>query len=654
MINKITSNLQWYIKITIAFAFINILARIYDFFMINSQMLSNLISFTNLLQDVLLDVMLSFAISGIILVIYALFSLINRKLSRIIVAFIFAILIIANFGLIIYYSETLMPLGQELYIYKFNSIINIIQLSGGVKLATIYPLILGVAIFIVLLFVLKKIRIPNIIVSFSVFILLFTAASTNIYIYSPSSFHDEQSFFNNTNKLVYFIKASVKYYKKNTEILEQYKSLNVEEYQNSDLEGKIYLSTAFPFYHRDSKDSKLAFYFNNLPIGEKPNVVFIVVESLCHDLSGKYSPNYSFTPFLDSLTEHSLYWRNAFSSSERTFGVLPTVLASLPPATKGFMDEYKKFPDFVSLPKSLKMNNYSSRMFYGGWEAFTNMDKFVYKCGIDTIYNKFADSEEMPRVENNFTWGYGDEVLFSKSFNYLDSISGPYFNLYLTLSTHTPFSINNQDKYINIIEDIIPNIKGERVRKYVKNHKKELSTFIMFDEQLRSFFKEYSKREDFKKTIFVITGDHKSILFQYRNNLDKYYVPLIIYSPLLKGPKEFGAVVSHFDITPAISKLLSDKYALKMPLFTQYLGSDLDTSSGFSANERLFFMRNSRVVNEYMYKNKFIAGDKLYEVNDLLQLTPLQDDALRDKMKKELKDYMKIQIYSVRNNRLIK
>ena len=35
-------------------------------------------------------------------------------------------------------------------------------------------------------------------------------------------------------------------------------------------------------------------------------------------------------------------------------------------------------------------------------------------------------------------------------------------------------------------------------------------------------------------------------------NIEKYHVPLIIYSPMLKGPKKFESVATHHNLTPSI------------------------------------------------------------------------------------------------------
>jgi phosphoglycerol transferase MdoB-like AlkP superfamily enzyme len=50
---------------------------------------------------------------------------------------------------------------------------------------------------------------------------------------------------------------------------------------------------------------------------------------------------------------------------------------------------------------------------------------------------------------------------------------------------------------------------------------------------LRGFFDAYSKRSDFNNTIFLITGDHRMPEIPMSDKIDRYHVPLIVYSPML-------------------------------------------------------------------------------------------------------------------------
>ena len=80
---------------------------------------------------------------------------------------------------------------------------------------------------------------------------------------------------------------------------------------------------------------------------DKPNIVMIVVEGLGGEFvdGNEYS---GFTPYFDSLTTKSLYWKNFISTTGRSFGILPSLMASLPYGEKGFL-ELSNTPSHLSL-----------------------------------------------------------------------------------------------------------------------------------------------------------------------------------------------------------------------------------------------------------------------------------------------------------------
>ena len=56
----------------------------------------------------------------------------------------------------------------------------------------------------------------------------------------------------------------------------------------------------------------------------------------------------------------------------------------------------------------------------------------------------------MPANKQGFTWGYGDLEVFK---NYIDRFKNqdkPRFDVFLTLSNHNPFQVNNQKYYENL------------------------------------------------------------------------------------------------------------------------------------------------------------------------------------------------------------
>src|SRR5574344_244873 len=106
-------------------------------------------------------------------------------------------------------------------------------------------------------------------------------------------------------------------------------------------------------------------------------------------------------------------------------------------------------------------------------------------------------------------------------------------------------------------------------------NKKQLVSVLNLDDAMKKFFEKYSKRPDFENTIFIITGDHSMPEITLQEKIDRYHVPLMIYSPLLKESKRFRSIVSHFDVAPSILAFYRENYQLKTPSTVAWVGDGL-------------------------------------------------------------------------------
>lgn len=644
-------NLKAYLALSIPFIIVFVLLRVYDF--VNVYNYSNsLMSIGDFIKALSLDFMLAMGISGVGLILFLLLSFISFRIAKVLLIAVFFIILMLYIAFIQYFNVALVPLDQVVFIYEFNDIIDIAFGSGQLNAIEIIVFIVATILYLGGSIYLLNKNISRYIAALFSFLIIGIGASTNVYIVSQKQYNNELSFFCNTNKFIYFVKAVTKYSQEDSDVGVGEISKYVEAYRSLDNSGKKYGPQNYPFYYKNDYKSTLDNFFDSLPEGEKPNIVLIMVESLSPTVSGKYSPNYSFTPFIDSLAEHSLYWRNCISTSERTFGVMPALLASLPPGKKGFMDLDRPYPNFFSLPKMLKKNGYSTQMFYGGWPGFTHMDKFINAAGIDSLYWDFPGYEKMPRSATGHTWGYGDNVLFKASESFIESDTS-YFSLYLTLSTHSPFDSSEPELYRAYADSVIETLKDEAVQKRAREVNYGIKAYYVLDNELRMFMKKYKERSEYEKTIFIITGDHKGVLFGYKNSIDKYAVPLIIYSPLLKTAQEFGGVVTHNDLFPSLNNLLHNKYGLEVSSFDHSIGQQLDTSVAFHADNILFPMRNSRDMNEYINGKYYLNRELLFVLHDTLGMELIDNDIIKNRMQKELEEYKKVQNNVLNTNTLL-
>ncbi len=391
----------------------------------------------------------------------------------------------------------------------------------------------------------------------------------------------------------------------------------------------------YPFLHKvDSSVDVLSPFFNKQDA--PPNFVFIVVEGLGRAFSNKDAYLGSFTPFLDSLSGKSLYWDNFLSSGGRTFAALPSIFGSLPFGKNGFLEMGAQMPSHLSLLNILKQNGYKSNFFYGGDASFDNMNMFLKMNGTN-IYDEATYSKaytKMPSSSSGFSWGYGDGEVFKKYNEATSGIKSPTCNVVLTLSTHSPFLINDQADYLQLFEQRMQALAfKEEEKEEHRRYKDQYASILYADNATRNFITGYAARADYSNTIFVITGDHRMPEIPMSTKIDRYHVPLIIYSPLLKQNNSFSSVSCHFDITPSILSLLKHQYNLKVPTVVNWVGGGLDTAHTFRNIHSYPLMQTKNEIGDYVLGSYMLNGEDLFKVSNHMYLDPVTDDIEKAKIK---------------------
>ena len=148
---------------------------------------------------------------------------------------------------------------------------------------------------------------------------------------------------------------------------------------------------------------------------------------------------------------------------------------------------------------------------------------------------------------------------------------------------------------------------------------------MYFDDALKSLIQSYSKRPDFKNTIFIITGDHRMPEIPIASQLDRFHVPLLIWSPLIKNPARFKSISTHFDVLPSVIALLKGNYYCNFPIGSSIIGTGLDTEKSFRNVHSYPFMRNKSEFMDYLYGEYFLAGKELFKISSTMDITPVND-----------------------------
>jgi len=436
-------------------------------------------------------------------------------------------------------------------------------------------------------------------------------------------------------------------------------------YQNDKLaNSEEFIPTSeYPFYDESNVIDVLSPFFNESD--DPPNIVFIISESLGKQYSGKDARLGSFTPFLDSLAEHSLYWQNVIANAERTFGAIPNLMTGLPEGERGFMNLRWNMPDHLSLPLLLKeQNRYQTGFYCGAWKDFDNMaeylkfQKFDYILGQqdfdqNSIHHRIVSGEKQYEMEN---WGAEDYQVFKQSVEFMSNNYDtliPFFNLYLSTSFHRPYAYTNQSIFDNRAKEVIEKtIDSDQQLDYLK-HLTDFGAILYADYSMEYLFEIYKSAGLFENTIFIICGDHSLKFMNDNPRLDKFHVPLLIYSPLLKRSKNFKSVVCQKDVPSALQSLLKNKFNLELPSFSISQTNNLDTLEELSFNNEFVMMSTNKRLTNYVENDVLLSDNILFKIEDNLQIQKMDNQSRLSEFQSKLLRYKNNSNYVCQNNKLL-
>lgn len=591
---------------------------------------------------VLKDLSFLFTISIWLFIPFVFLYMLHTRTARIVFVVLSGIILLVQTLLVKYFLTTLVPLGADLWSYSIADIQQTVGAAGGIDVFTtvsvIVLIILTISLFI---YIPKKIRVRTSI-TIALFVVCIASAVLKANELSNKLSPESNEYGNNLaiNKLDFFYTASIAHFfpeQQNLNIYaDEYSADFSSEVNQNIVQFKYVDEQQYPFLHSfDSSANVLTPFFDTAAV--KPNIVIVLVEGLGRAFTNKGAYLGNFTPFLDSLSEKSLYWPNFLSEGGRTFAVLPSLLGSLPFAKNGFDELDTNMPNHLSLLNILQANGYHTSFYYGGESHFDNMDIFLKRNNINELNDEHTFPKgyaKMPASNNGFSWGYGDKELFRYYHDKTVNTKQPYCNVVLTVSTHSPFFINEQELYVRRFEQRMSDLSfDEAKKKEYRNYKDQYASILFMDDALQNFISNYQQRADFKNTVFLITGDHRLPEIPMSTKIDRYHVPLIIYSPLLKRFEKFESISTHFDIAPSVLAWLHQQYNIEIPLLASWMGSGLDTARIFRNVHAYPLMQTKNEVNDFVMGNYMLSGNDLYKIGNNMELTREDNEAKASELK---------------------
>jgi phosphoglycerol transferase MdoB-like AlkP superfamily enzyme len=330
-------------------------------------------------------------------------------------------------------------------------------------------------------------------------------------------------------------------------------------YRNNELDyAQFYASVnnekAFDLTRRAIKTPEAEFINNdrfsierkivNTGAEKKLNVVLISVESFSADFMKLFGNTENITPFLDSISNHSLVFTNLYATGTRTVRGLEALSLCVPPTPGQSIVRRPDNENLFSLGKVFGDKGYKTEFIYGGYSYFDNMGYFFGHNKYQVVDRSSLHDDE---IDYENIWGVADENLFDLATRELDTNTkdAPVFAHIMTTSNHRPFTY--PEGRINI-----------------PSHTSRGGAVKYTDYSIGRFIRQASHKTWFKNTVFVIVADHcASSAGKTELPVNKYHIPMLIYSPENVQPGVMSRLMSQIDIGPTLLGMLNFSYVSK-------------------------------------------------------------------------------------------
>ncbi|WP_298148429.1 alkaline phosphatase family protein [Flavobacterium sp.] len=343
------------------------------------------------------------------------------------------------------------------------------------------------------------------------------------------------------------------------------------------------------------------------PSNEKPNVVFILVESLSAKFLGSYGNTEKLTPNLDKLATKACRFTNMFATGTRTVRGMEAVTLCISPTPGQSIVKRPKNAGLYTVSNVFKSKGYSCNFFYGGDGYFDNMDAYFGSNGFN-IFDRGRGSILSDDIKTTRTfisdsqvtfenaWGICDEDIYNVMLEQADQqyASGkPFFNFIMTTSNHRPYT------YPDGKIDIASGKSRNGAVKYT-------------DYALGKLFEAAQKKPWFKNTVFVIVADHcASSAGKDEIDIVNYKIPAFIIGVEKLGQMEISKQCSQIDLMPTLFGALDWNYESDFfgedvlnPLYHERALVATYRKLGYIKKDAVVILSDQKSVNHYKWDNE--------------------------------------------------
>lgn len=283
------------------------------------------------------------------------------------------------------------------------------------------------------------------------------------------------------------------------------------------------------------------------------NLIAIQVESLENFVINQKVCGQEITPNLNKLLASSLYFDNIYeqNSSGTSSDADVLVNTSIFPVREGTTVFSYPWSKYNSLQKLLKERGYSSISTHAELPGSWNWAELHKSLGADKILDI-----GMYKEDEKIGLGLSDESYLKQISQKLKNENEPFYAFMTTLTSHGPFDMPEDKKYLKLPKELDENMLGAYFQ-----------AVRYTDDAIGKFLAELEKNNQLDNSVIMIYGDHCGVHKFYADDIkdsplegewwkdNHKKIPYIIYSKDLK-PEVISKAGGQSDFLPTISYLL--------------------------------------------------------------------------------------------------
>jgi len=330
------------------------------------------------------------------------------------------------------------------------------------------------------------------------------------------------------------------------------------------------------------------------------NVVVILLESFSQAMIQHWEGDQEVIPAFNRLIPEGIFFSNFYATGTMTDRGLAAIISGYPALSRTCIFRYeRKLNDLSFLTRDLESHGYSSTFIYGGDIDFAHIRSYMVTAGFDNILTENDFSTNIKRSN----WGVPDEYVLQRLIEECDQSTQPFFNVCLTLSSHSPFDVPMDP----VFEET--------------SHKMSFYNSAFYtDKCLGEFFSQAKMKEWWENTLIVLLADHGSrICSQVDYGQSRFHIPMLWIGGALN---KTGIVVDKYSSQTDFPKTLLNQLNINPSIEYKYSKDILDSTTASFAQytfpQGFGFVNDSTYIVYHYPTNGFINLQEFKFTQDTL------------------------------------